>query len=50
MPYLRNRCRQAAYVGIEIEINQAIVAGVPRRWVALRAAIIETLRVALAPS
>lgn len=48
MPYLRSRYRRAAYTGIEIEINQAIVIGAPRRWIALRAAIIETLRVALA--
>ena len=49
MPYLRRRYRPAAYVGIEIEINQAIVGGAPRRWSEVRAAMIESLRVALAP-
>ena len=48
MPYLRGRYRPAAYIGIEIEINQAIVAGAPRRWAALRAAIITSLRTTLA--
>jgi hypothetical protein len=38
------------YLGIEIEINQAIVVGAPRRWAELRSAMIESLRVALAPS
>jgi predicted N-formylglutamate amidohydrolase len=48
IPYLRSRFRPAAYIGIEIEINQAIVVGAPRRWAELRAAVIESLRVALA--
>lgn len=47
MPYLRRRFRPTAYVGVEIEINQAIVIGAPRRWAALRAAIIASLRSAL---
>lgn len=46
--YLRSRYRPAAYIGVEVEINQAIVVGTPRRWAELRAAIIESLRVALA--
>ncbi|MEO8441957.1 MAG: N-formylglutamate amidohydrolase [Betaproteobacteria bacterium] len=46
--HLRSRYRPAAYIGIEIEINQAIVAGPSRRWNALRAAIINALRAALA--
>jgi predicted N-formylglutamate amidohydrolase len=48
MPYLRRVFRPRAYVGIEIEMNQAIVVGAPRRWAELRAAIIGSLRVALA--
>jgi predicted N-formylglutamate amidohydrolase len=47
MPYLRRRFRPTAYVGVEIEINQAIVIGAPRRWAALRTAIIASLRAAL---
>ena len=48
MPHLRGRYRPAQYVGIEIEVNQAIILGAPRRWAALRATIIESLRAALA--
>ena len=48
MPYLRTRFRPHAYVGIEIEINQAIVIGARPRWAGLRSAIIDSLRVALA--
>ena len=48
IPYLRSRFRPTAYMGIEIEINQAIVVGPRRRWAELRAAVIESLRVALA--
>jgi predicted N-formylglutamate amidohydrolase len=47
MPYLRRRFRSTDYVGVEIEINQAFVIGATRRWVALRAAIISSLRAAL---
>lgn len=47
MPYIRTRFSAAAYIGVEIEINQALVLGAPRRWDALRAAIIASLRVAL---
>ena len=50
IPYLRRRYRPATYVGIEIEINQSIVVGPPRRWAELRARIIESLRVALGGS
>lgn len=46
--YLRSCYRPAAYIGIEVEINQAIVVGTPSSWAELRAAIIESLRVALA--
>jgi hypothetical protein len=47
MPYIRTRFSAATYIGVEIEINQALVVGAPRRWNALRAAIIASLRVAL---
>ncbi len=50
IPYLRSRYGPAAYIGIEIEINQAIAVAASRRWAELRAAIIESLRVALASS
>jgi predicted N-formylglutamate amidohydrolase len=50
MPYLRQRYPAAIYTGIEIEINQALVIGSPRRWIEVRAAIVESLRAALAPS
>jgi predicted N-formylglutamate amidohydrolase len=50
IPYLRSRFQHSAYLGIEIEINQAIVVGAPRRWAELRSAMIESLRLALAPS
>ncbi|MEO7727444.1 MAG: N-formylglutamate amidohydrolase [Burkholderiales bacterium] len=46
--HLRSRYRPAAYIGVELEINQAIAGGPPRRWNALRAAIIDALRAALA--
>jgi hypothetical protein len=39
----------ATYIGIEIEINQAIVVGPRRRWAELRAVVIESFRIALAP-
>ena len=48
IPYLRGRFRPSAYIGIEIEINQAIVVGPPRDWTALRAAIVESLRATVA--
>ena len=48
MPCLRRRFRPADYVGIEIEINQEIIVGAPRRWTEVRATMIDSLRVALA--
>lgn len=48
MPYLRARFRPHAYVGIEIEMNQAIVIGARPRWAALRTPLIDSQRVALA--
>jgi predicted N-formylglutamate amidohydrolase len=50
MPYLRGRYRSTVYVGIEVEINQAIVLGSSRRWTELRKAVLTSLRVALASS
>ena len=47
MPYLPRRYSPSAYLGNEIEINQAIVVGTRRRWAELRAAIIDSLRYAL---
>lgn len=46
--YLRSQYPPTAYIGVEIEVNQAIVVGPPRRWVELRRAIIESLRATLA--
>jgi predicted N-formylglutamate amidohydrolase len=46
--HLRRSHAPAAYVGVEIEINQAIVLGAPRRWADTRAALIASLRMALA--
>ena len=47
MPYLRGRFRPADYIGVEIEVNQAHAVGAPRRFKALRAAVIGSLRAAL---
>ena len=46
--HLRLRFPPGAYVGIELEINQAIVHAGGRRWPALRAALIDSLRAARA--
>ena len=35
------------YIGVEIEVNQAIVFGPARRWAGLRATLVDTLRDAL---
>jgi len=48
MPYLRNKYQPSAYVGIELEINQALVVGTRSRWDELRTAVVESLRVVLA--
>ena len=45
---LRRAHRPGAYVGVEVEVNQAIVLGSPRRWAALRSTLVGTLRAALA--
>jgi predicted N-formylglutamate amidohydrolase len=42
--HLRKRFAARAYVGIELEVNQAIVQAGGRRWAALRRVLIETLR------
>ena len=44
--YLRQRFPPSAYVGIELEVNQSIVLAAGRRWVALRSALIDSLRTA----
>ena len=46
--HLRRRFPPAAYVGIEVEINQGIVRAAGRRWTALRRALIDSLRAACA--
>jgi predicted N-formylglutamate amidohydrolase len=48
MPHLRTRFRPRAYVGIEVEVNQAIVIGARLRWAGLRSGLIDSLRAALA--
>jgi predicted N-formylglutamate amidohydrolase len=44
--HLRRRFPDRVYVGVELEINQRIVFGGGRRWTALRAVLVESLRVA----
>lgn len=44
--HLRLRFPPSAYVGIELEVNQGIVFAASRRWVALRRALIDSLRAA----
>lgn len=46
--HLRRRFPPAAYVGIEVEINQGIVRAAGGRWTALRRALIDSLRAACA--
>jgi len=48
-PLLRSRFRPSEYIGIELEINQAIVVGAPRGWAELRSAIIASFRATVAP-
>ena len=47
--HLRRRFTQSDYCGIELEINQRIVASAGRRWTALRGTLIGSLRMAAAP-
>jgi predicted N-formylglutamate amidohydrolase len=44
--HLRGRFPQDGYVGIELEINQAIVFAAGRPWTALRSILIDSLRMA----
>jgi predicted N-formylglutamate amidohydrolase len=44
--HLRLRFPSDAYVGIELEINQSIVLAAGRRWTALRAVLVDSLRTA----
>jgi predicted N-formylglutamate amidohydrolase len=46
---LRKIHGDAEYAGIEVEVNQAIVAGGPARWRSLRELFARTLRAAVAP-
>ena len=46
--YLRRRFPPAAYVGIELEVNQRIVFAARRPWAALRGTLIDSLRIACA--
>ena len=48
--HLRKTFPASAYLGIELEVNQAIVAVGGRRWAALRAALSAALALALAPT
>lgn len=48
MTHLRRRFPPGAYVGIELEVNQAIVFAAGRRWTALRGRLIDSLRTATA--
>ncbi len=45
--HLRRLYPDCAYVGIELEVNQALVVGTRRRWLDVRRAVIESLRGAL---
>jgi predicted N-formylglutamate amidohydrolase len=46
--HLRLRFPWGVYVGIELEVNQGIVLSAGRPWLALRSALIESLRAACA--
>ncbi len=46
--HLRLRFPSAAYVGIELEVNQGIVLSAGQQWLALRSALIESLSAACA--
>lgn len=47
--HLRKRFPSDAYVGIELEVNQAIVFGSASPWKALRGRLVESLRAAAIP-
>ena len=42
--YLRQHFPPAAYVGVELEVNQEIVLAAGRRWTALRGVLVESFR------
>ena len=44
--HLRRHFREASYVGIELEINQAIVLAAGPRWASLRRTLVDSLRAA----
>lgn len=46
--HLRRNFSPEAYVGIELEVNQAIVIAGGQRWMALRTALVDSLRTACA--
>jgi predicted N-formylglutamate amidohydrolase len=46
--YLRRRFSPHLYIGIELEVNQAIVLGAATPWTALRGVLIQSLRAATA--
>ena len=46
--HLRLRFASCDYVGIELEVNESIVAAAGRRWTALRRLLIDSLRTASA--
>ena len=46
--HLRLQFPQDAYTGIELEINQGIVAAAGRRWTAVRGVLVDSLRAACA--
>jgi predicted N-formylglutamate amidohydrolase len=46
--HLRRRFPPGTYVGIELEVNQAIVFAAGRRWAALRGVLVDSLRAASA--
>jgi predicted N-formylglutamate amidohydrolase len=48
--HLRSRFPDHAYVGIELEINQAIVFAAGRHFKALRRVLVDSLRAAQGPS
>jgi predicted N-formylglutamate amidohydrolase len=47
--YLRRRFPPAAYVGVELEVNQRIVLAAGRPWATLRRALVESLHLACTP-
>ena len=47
--YLRRRFPPAAYVGIELEVNQHIVLAAGRPWAALRGTLVDSFHIARTP-